>query len=165
MPFTPFHFGPGAFIKALLPKHFSFTLFVFTQVLIDCETLYFMVGGILPLHRFFHTYIGASLIVLIAVFVGRPVCQWCLAIVRLPQIISFRCAVITGFVGAYSHVLLDSIMHRDMSPFNPITQTNPTLHLINAGSLHGLCMLFGIMGVVVLFIGWVMGKLGIKFKK
>lgn len=42
MPFTPFHFGPGATVKAMAGQHFSFTVFAFTQVAIDLEPLYFM---------------------------------------------------------------------------------------------------------------------------
>lgn len=39
MPFTPFHLGPAAALKIVLPTSFSFTVFGFTQVLIDIEPL------------------------------------------------------------------------------------------------------------------------------
>ena len=39
MPITPFHFGPGAAVKAVAPRHFSFTVFAFSQVMIDLEPI------------------------------------------------------------------------------------------------------------------------------
>ena len=39
MPFTPFHFGPGALLKSFLRHRFSFVTFVASQVVIDFETL------------------------------------------------------------------------------------------------------------------------------
>jgi hypothetical protein len=60
MPFTPFHFGPGALAKVLLPRHFSLVAFLATQVVIDCETLYYMVRREFPLHRVAHSYVGAT---------------------------------------------------------------------------------------------------------
>lgn len=60
MPFTPFHLGAGATFKALSPKYCSFTMFGFMQVINDTEPLYYMVQGLWPIHRFFHTYLGAT---------------------------------------------------------------------------------------------------------
>ena len=41
MPVTPFHLGPGIALKSVAPRHFSFTIFAFTQILIDLEALYY----------------------------------------------------------------------------------------------------------------------------
>jgi hypothetical protein len=72
MPFTAFHFGPGAVFHAAAPKQVSFLAFCAANVLIDMESLYFMVTQQFPVHRFFHTYVGASVILLstLALFVG-----------------------------------------------------------------------------------------------
>lgn len=72
MPITPFHFGPGAAIHALAPRQVSFLAFCASNVLIDVEPLYFMLIHQYPVHRFFHTLIGASLIVIltVALFMG-----------------------------------------------------------------------------------------------
>ena len=45
MPITPFHFGPGAALHALAPKHVSFLAFAAANVIIDVEPLYFMLAG------------------------------------------------------------------------------------------------------------------------
>jgi len=42
MPFTPYHFGPGLFVKGLAARWFSWIAFVAVQVVIDCETLYYL---------------------------------------------------------------------------------------------------------------------------
>ena len=78
MPFTPFHYGPGLLIKGLLPRHFSLTTFVATQVPIDCEPFYYMIRNEYPVHRELHTLIGATLLGAAAATVtarARPVIQ------------------------------------------------------------------------------------------
>src|SRR3954466_12367032 len=59
MPFTPFHFGVGAAVKAVVPRAFSFSAFCFAQVVTDTEVLVHMARGDNGLHTFFHTYVGA----------------------------------------------------------------------------------------------------------
>jgi hypothetical protein len=56
MPFTPFHFGTGAAIKAAIPTRISFTVFCYAQVVTDFESGYFLLRGQYPVHRFFPTY-------------------------------------------------------------------------------------------------------------
>src|SRR5215212_4971268 len=62
MPVTPFHFGPGAALHAFAPRHFSFLAFCAANVLIDLESLYNLRTNTYPVHQFFHTYVGASLV-------------------------------------------------------------------------------------------------------
>ena len=62
MPFTPFHFGPGLFGKGIVPRRFSWMAFIVSQVIIDCETLYYLLQRTYPIHRFFHTFVGATLV-------------------------------------------------------------------------------------------------------
>jgi hypothetical protein len=61
MPITPFHFGPGALLHAMAPRHVSFIAFCAANVLIDVESLYNLVNQRHPVHAFFHTYAGATL--------------------------------------------------------------------------------------------------------
>jgi hypothetical protein len=158
MPFTPFHFGPGAAIKAAIPRHFSFTVFCFSQVVTDCETAYYMVQGLYPLHRFFHTYLGATFVGAFSLLVGRPVCQLALRIWAawpsapfsqfFPRatVIPFRSAAIGAFIGTYSHVLLDSIMHSDTRPFMPFSAANPFYGTIGWFAIHAGCIVLGLFG-------------------
>jgi hypothetical protein len=158
MPFTPFHFGPGAAIKAAVPRRFSFTIFCFSQVVTDCETLYYMVQGLYPWHRFFHTYVGATLVAVFCVFVGRPICQFALRIwaqspdvpfkqyFPTPTVIPWGSAATGALIGTYSHVFLDSIMHPDIKPLVPFSAANPLYLLVGPGTLHSVCLILGLVG-------------------
>jgi hypothetical protein len=46
-----------------LPGRFSFTVFCYAQVVTDLEPAYYMLRGQYPVHRFFHSYLGATMIV------------------------------------------------------------------------------------------------------
>src|SRR5688572_20936203 len=72
MPITPFHFGPGALLHAAAPKHVSFLSFCVSNVFIDFESLYNLVFQRYPVHAFFHTYIGATLVIatVVLLFLG-----------------------------------------------------------------------------------------------
>lgn len=162
MPFTPFHFGPAAALKAVAPARFSFTIFCYAQVITDIEPGFYLLRGEYPVHRFFHTYIGATLVGVVCALTGRPICQAGLRVwlawfppsltrlygstVRISWTVAFRSA----FLGTYSHVFLDSIMHRDMMPWSPLTATNPMLHAISLSLLHLVCFVLGIVGLIVI---------------
>ena len=89
MPITPFHFGPGAAIHALAPKHVSFLAFCASNVLIDVEPLYFLLTDQYPVHRFFHTYIGASLVAAATVLLFAS-CRWLASRLSLPNLFKWQ---------------------------------------------------------------------------
>jgi len=60
-------------------------------------------------------------------------------------------AFLSAFIGTFSHVLLDSIMHADVEPFFPITTDNAILGLITVEALHKLCLYSGLLGGIVYF--------------
>lgn len=164
MPFTPFHMGPAAALKAAAPRHLSLTVFGFTQVLIDLEPLYYILRHEAILHRFFHTYVGATLVGLAGVVLGRPVCQWLLLVLhrlgsqaqreaaRVASRIPLGAAVAGAFLGVYSHVVLDSIMHADIRPLAPFSQANPLFRVLSLDALHQLCLGAGVAGLLVLAV-------------
>ena len=163
MPITPLHLGPAALIKSFLPRHFSFLVFAFSQFLIDLEPLYFILREEMPLHRFFHTFAGATLLGLISYLLGRPIAgisghflagqlKWDWQSFRLAtQRISHISALSGAWIGVYSHLALDSIMHSDVFPLAPILNLSPlhavatvnTLHIYWIGSGLLGCMLIG----------------------
>jgi len=89
MPFTPFHLGPGAVAHAVAPRHVSFLAFCAGNVLIDVEPLYYMVTGQDPLHRFMHTYIGATLAVAATVALFMAALRLS-KLVRLPDVFGWQ---------------------------------------------------------------------------
>jgi membrane-bound metal-dependent hydrolase YbcI (DUF457 family) len=161
MPITPFHFGPGALIHAVAPKKISFIAFCTANVLIDIEPLYYMLTQQWHLHRFFHTFIGASLVALatIALFL---ICLKCSNKFFLPNVFGWQnlklTAVAIGAVlGTYTHIFFDSIMHSDMQPFAPWSDKNPLLHLIALDTLHLACLGAGVLGVLLLMTRFLLG--------
>jgi hypothetical protein len=164
MPVTPLHMGPGLAVKAVAGRHFSLMVFGFTQVTIDIEPLVRIVREDPVLHGFTHTYLGATVIAILSVLIGRPVCQFLLNRwthdprspfmnwLRGPRNILWTAAISGAVVGAYSHVLFDSIMHSDMRPLAPFSEVNALLHLISVDGLHLLCLVAGALGAVLMSV-------------
>ena len=165
MPITPFHFGPAVAAKAISSRYFSFLVFGFTQLVIDAEPAYYIARGDWPIHRFFHTYLGATVAAVFAVAVGRPLGELVIRVWNrrlLPSLrrwleISPRIPLIAtasgALFGAYSHVLLDSVMHSDIRPFSPWSDSNGLLGLMSVGDLYLLCAGLGALGgIPLLFV-------------
>jgi membrane-bound metal-dependent hydrolase YbcI (DUF457 family) len=154
MPFTPFHFGAGALVHSAAPKYVSFLAFCGANVLVDVEPLYFMITHQYPIHRFFHTYVGATIAaaVVVAVFtLAHRMAPRLLDALGLSKL-SARAVALGALTGTYSHVLLDSVMHADMKPFAPFNDANPLLGAVFLNTLHGFCVLAGIVGGVVIVV-------------
>lgn len=152
MPFTPFHMGPGLLIKALLRGAFSLMVFGWAQIIMDIQPLLVMLTGEGHLHGFSHTYIGASLLAVLAAVTGKPLAMFGLKVLRVTperQTITWPIAFVSAFIGSYSHVLLDSVMHADMQPFYPATAVNPMLGWLSYDVIHGLCLACALIGSLV----------------
>jgi membrane-bound metal-dependent hydrolase YbcI (DUF457 family) len=154
MPITPFHFGPGALLHALAPRHVSFIAFCAANVLIDVESLYNLVNHRHPVHAFFHTYAGATLVAL-ACIVAFVVLSRLSTVVPLPRLFAsqqlrLRQVALGAALGAWSHVALDSLMHGDIAPLAPITSENALLGAVGLGVLHWSCLLAGLIGLAIL---------------
>jgi len=153
MPFTPFHLGPGAVFKAIGMERFSFMVFGGAQVLMDIEPGVRMLLGSYPLHGPTHSLAGAFVIGVLATLVGKPISELVLRWLHLRNAVVTWTASATGaFVGVFSHVVLDSMVHADMSPWAPLAQSNPVLGLVSAASLHTICLLAGVLGALIVFV-------------
>ena len=166
MPFTPFHMGPGIAIKAVLQGSFSLMVFGWAQILMDLQPLFALITGEGRLHGFSHTFLGASLITLAAAVTGKYLSELAFKFFRLlqegPAIhIQWWIAFVSAAIGCFSHVILDGIIHGDMTPFQPLTDLNPLLGLITVEHLHDFCMVTGYLGTVVYFIIRVLVGLGV----
>jgi hypothetical protein len=157
VPITPFHGGVGLLCKAPLGERFSFTVFVATQMVIDLESGYFLFTQQHPVHRFLHTFLGASFACLfVAVVLRRPceaVLRW-LADEMLPQWLDRKpeiprtTALFSAFIGMLGHVVPDAIMHADARPFAPFAEDNPFLDAVPLGALHLGLVVCGFLGIV-----------------
>lgn len=158
MPFTPFHFGPGALLHAAAPKHVSFLSFCAVNVLIDFESLYNLVFQRYPVHAFFHTYIGATLVIatLVLLFLGLRsfASRFWLPNLFYWRELSSKQVAIGAALGAYSHVALDSVMHPDIQPLLPFDSGNLLLGAISLNTLHLACLACGVLGGGAVVVRW-----------
>lgn len=144
MPFTPYHFGPGLLTKSIFNERFSFVAFVISQIMIDLESLYYLLQDTQFVHRFLHTYIGATIVIFLTLSLTKLIFK------ILKRKITWSSLLFASTFGAYSHVFLDSIMHRDIRPFYPISDSNYLLGVIEISSLHEFCVYSGIIGVCII---------------
>ena len=156
MPITPFHFGPGAAVHSLAPKHVSFLAFCAANALMDVEPLYYIITGQFPLHRFFHTYVGATLILLMPVALLLGAFKLA-SVIPLPnpfawKQLTIRQVAIGAALGSYSHVALDSLMHSDIRPLAPFSEGNPLFRLVSLSTLHWSCVAAGVLGLALVGI-------------
>jgi hypothetical protein len=148
MPFTPYHLGPGAAFKAIGGSRFSLLIFAGSQVLMDIEPLVRILRRDLVLHGPSHTVLGALAIGVAAGVVGRPISEFALRVTGIGhRPITWPVAFASAFLGTYSHIVLDGMMHADINPLWPFVPGNPLLGAISLGALHVACVLSGSLGI------------------
>lgn len=128
-------------------------IFGWAQILMDLEPLFVLLRGAGRLHGISHTYGGATVIGAAAALSGRYLSECGLRLLRPPTVAPLRVVwpVVwaSAFVGTYTHVLLDSVMHGDMTPYYPFSELNPLLGAIGYDMLHRLCVYSGLAGTVL----------------
>jgi membrane-bound metal-dependent hydrolase YbcI (DUF457 family) len=156
--------GPGILIKSLLKGSFSLMVFGWTQIVMDIQPLIVLISGEGHLHGFTHTYIGAILIAIFAALTGKYLSELGLKMLKISKTnnlisIAWWVVFLSAFIGSFSHVLLDSIMHSDVEPFFPFTLDNKLLGLISVSMLHKVCLYSGLAGAAIYYgINWKIKK-------
>ena len=168
MPLTPFHIIAGASVKSVFPKYFSWSVFTLTNIIIDTEVLYYLFTTGEFSHKFFHTILGVSFIAILCASLGKPICELGLRIwnnnlqnekslERLKWLntdvkINIFPSLIGAFTGAYTHLILDSVMHADIVPLAPFTNLNNLLGIISIESLQYICLGSFVIGLVIYLV-------------
>ena len=170
MPITPFHIIVGVAVKSLRPKYFSWTVFTLANILIDTEAVYYYFTTGSPAHKYFHTWIGATIIAILCATLGKFLCEIGLKVLNyiflnkkyLPFLKWFRQEVkITeisawsgAFIGAYSHIFLDSFVNLDMKPYFPFSDQNHLLGLISLKNTYILCIGLFLAGIIIITLNF-----------
>lgn len=148
MPITPFHFGPGALIKALAPNHTSWTIFALANCLIDLEPVMLFLATGDPAHPWLHTPPGAILVAVLAATLGRAPCElwlrWWNRNLSTTQarwlgcssLISKPAAWTGALLGTGTHLAMDMLMHADVRPAWPFLANNPCIGMVPLDVLH-----------------------------
>lgn len=138
MPLTPFHLGPGLLVGLLFLRYLDFPTFLVASVILDVEPAFVLLFHLdAPLHGFFHSFLGGTVAALLLTAVMNPMrasFSPLLSFFRITQGSSFPRILLASLSGIYLHILLDSVMHRDIQPFYPL-DVNPFL---GRGALLGL---------------------------
>ena len=137
----------------MAPRSVSFISFCAVNVLIDVESLYNLMHHRFPVHAFFHTYVGASIAAIATVLLFMAL-QWFASRFWLPNVFSWQSlctkqVAIGAILGAYSHVLFDSIMHSDISPLAPFSNANGLHGALSVLELHLLCLALAAFGLAI----------------
>ena len=152
MPFTPYHFGPALLIGTLLFPFIDVATVMIASVILDLEPLAVILFGLpMPLHAFFHTYLGATLVAITLSLCIYPLRKYLNEIVGffgLKQQSSFHQILPASIIGTYSHVLLDSFLYSEMNPFYPFLG-NPFLGVLSFSFVYNLCIVLGVIGFFV----------------
>jgi len=153
MPFTPYHFGPSAFLGLIFRKWIDIPVFVLANVIVDIEVLVvklFKLGW--PWHRYCHTLLIGGAVGVAWAMVAYPLRGWfaeIMKIVRLPHQSSLWKMIISGVLGVWFHVVIDAVYHLDVKLFWP-GKARPLWNLLSHAQVEGICIDFYI-AVVILY--------------
>jgi len=122
----------------------------------DIQPLFVLITGDGHLHGFTHTYIGATSLAILSALSGKYLSEIGLIILGLadksnPVNIAWWVAFVSAFIGTYSHVALDGMMHGDVEPFYPLSQENSLHGLITVDELHQLCLFSALVGAIIYY--------------
>jgi membrane-bound metal-dependent hydrolase YbcI (DUF457 family) len=151
MPFTPFHVGPAIPVKAAMDKKFSLLVYAWAQIVMDLQPLIVILTRRGRTHGITHTFLGAAVLGAVAVVTGKYLGELILNLLsfgkRPKAIIPWRVAILSGFVGSFSHVLLDALVYSDMSPFWPFTLEGFSIG-VGSFEMIAFCVLSGVAGLL-----------------
>lgn len=142
MPFTPFHFGPGACIALPLHRYIDLPVFLLANVAIDLEPLTVILFQLnYPMHGFIHTFLfgtAVAAVLAIAAYGLKGVVEWLMKLVRLPYKAGFIRMLLSSILGAWLHILLDAPLYSDIRPFYP-SAANPLYGIVSASTVYLIC--------------------------
>jgi membrane-bound metal-dependent hydrolase YbcI (DUF457 family) len=153
--------GAALLCKPFCKSSLSLITFGIAQIAMDIEPGIGMLTGSRELHGFSHTIVGAIMIAFVVILISPTICS---AIFRkankelghyrvtwliFPERWRYRDVLFSALFGTLSHVVLDSIMHTDIRPLAPFSESNPIFGLISHDSVYEICTLSGIVGIFI----------------
>ncbi len=153
MPLTPFHLGPCFLIGLLFPRHVNMAALLLASVAIDIEPIYCVLNDC-QLHGILHSYVGAAAfslaVVAVLIYISRGQLRRLSEWLGHAQDYSPKSIIAGTLVGTWSHVLLDSFMHFDVTPFWPVLE-NPFLRIIDNGTVYLITVIGFVAGAGLYF--------------
>jgi len=155
MPFTPFHLGPALLLGLILYNILDFPTFLIANIIIDVEPFIILIMGLnQPLHGFFHSFIGGTIISFALFFVilrVRKFFEIIMGVFNLKQNWSQKSIMASALSGVYLHIILDSRLYTDIKPFFPSTW-NPFFSnsIFSSFDVYGFCIFSALAGIILL---------------
>lgn len=158
--------GAGLIAKAALGKRFSLVGFGLAQVLIDIEPGVRMIRGDGVLHGISHTLWGAvaagvlaallspRFIKVIVARYNREVAHYKIANWNYSESIRPSAIWLGAFFGTLSHLVLDGLIHADMTPFAPVIAANPLLNMVEHDNVYLIMTVCSVAGVSLWLLRW-----------
>ncbi len=161
MPFTPYHFGPSGFIGLIFRKWIDIPVFLLANVIVDLEVLAInFLGAGWPIHRYIHTLLigaAAGIIWALSAWPLRNGFKKIMRLLRIPYQTSLCKMTISGILGVWLHVIIDSIYHPDVHLFWPY-KSIPLWRIITGQQLEFLCLVAIIPALILysltVFLSW-----------
>ena len=153
MPFTPFHLGPGLGLSLPLRNYLHVPTFLLASIIVDVEPFLVLFLGLnYPLHGYLHTFLLAISVGLIfgyTMFLFERFLEpfYRIFLLETGNSLSLKSFVVAGGLGTGLHVLLDTPLYVDITPFYPIT-TNPFYNPSLTLEIYSLCVWMGIFGAI-----------------
>ena len=154
MPFTPFHLGPALLIGLLLFQFIHLPAFLIANIILDFEPFLILFLGLnYPLHGFFPSFLGSSVIAvilsLIMIKLDKKV-QKVMHYLKLKQKHSKKSIWLAAFFGTYLHVILDSFIYTDIKPFFPLNfNLFYTNSIFTSLEVYSLCTISFVLGIAL----------------
>jgi membrane-bound metal-dependent hydrolase YbcI (DUF457 family) len=153
MPFTTYHFGPALFFGLLLIGYLSLPTFLIGSVIIDVEPFLVLTFSLdYPLHGFFHSFLGSSIIAILLVYVMIMLndrIQGIMEFLKIKQDLPTKSIWLASFSSIYLHVLFDAPLHSDIRPFYPL-DFNPFYVGTSAGVwIYSVCAMMFLIGFFI----------------
>ncbi len=145
MPVTPYHFGPSVFVSLIFRRWLDVPVFVLANIIVDIEVPVIAALGLgWPRHRYAHTLlIGAvvGIVWAVAAYPARPLFERLMQLLRIPYEANFWKMLISGVLGVWFHVLIDSIYHWDVPMLWP-SKAKPLFNIIPHDWIKPICVIF-----------------------
>lgn len=154
MPLTPFHLGPALLLGLVFFSYLDFPTFLVANIIVDIEPILVIFLRLdYPLHGFFHSFLGGTLVAFLLAAVMSKVREYfspLLSSFKLGQKSSFRSILLASLSGIYIHILLDSRMNMDIKPFYPF-DFNPFLSksILVGVEVYMLCIWSFVLGMII----------------
>jgi len=169
MPFTPYHFGPSAFVGLVFKRWLDLPAFVLANVAIDMEVLFCIEKTSGPLshwnlpHQVFHFHsllVGGIVgtVFGLAMFPFRSIFEKLMNLLRLAYKPAALKMAVSGLLGAWFHVAIDSIYHWDVQMFWPNKSARPLWNLlsrpqiISQSQIRDICLAFAVAAVALYIV-------------